>query len=240
MRYADLQIRPDFHRQNTMLELLDELSELGFTYVGVTQPLMREAAGEFRTFYMQLKERNIEPVKRIDLAPSNRKDLLFLLRKHRLNTEIIGVRCRNRTVAEVATRDSRVDLVRFDLGNRELTFQRPLAKTCQCALELNIFDLLNFGVTRQVMRRLYAETSAAVENNVPIVVTSGAKDKFSVKAPRDMAGVLTLFGVPGREAINSVSTYPERLIRRNRQRLTQLRSEIGVDDKVGGEKSGEN
>jgi RNase P/RNase MRP subunit p30 len=63
------------------------------------------------------------------------------------------------------------------------------------------------------------ETALAIKLDVPIVVSSGATDRYGLRTPRDLASLLTLVEMDSDLTLQAVSEIPVRIVERNRAKL---------------------
>lgn len=220
-RFVDLHTRPALS-EDAIREMADTASKLDFSMLGVTffdaidkgiVRRMREICDEF----------GIELVSRIDLRIDARRKLLSTLGKARRSFEIIGVICVNDKIAHSAAKDRRVDVLNFP-RNRALTRGvAELASRSLTVLEINACDILGsqgFGRI-QLLSKLRREVKIAEKYDVPLVVSSGARDKFMLRAPRDLAFLITsLLDMKVRMALKTVSENPLDIVVRNREKLS--------------------
>jgi RNase P/RNase MRP subunit p30 len=68
-----------------------------------------------------------------------------------------------------------------------------------------------------ILRR---EIKIAREFKVPIVISSGVGEQRFMRFPRDMASLAYLFGLDEVSALDAVSTNPEAIVKRNREKLS--------------------
>ena len=59
------------------------------------------------------------------------------------------------------------------------------------------------------------------EFNVPIVVSSGVAEERFMRFPRDMASLAYMVGLDEASALDAVSTIPEAIVKRNREKLSK-------------------
>ncbi|MCJ7698690.1 hypothetical protein MUO56_00370, partial [Candidatus Bathyarchaeota archaeon] len=60
----------------------------------------------------------------------------------------------------------------------------------------------------------------AREFGVPLIVSSGVAEEHLMRMPRDMASLAYLFGLDEASALDSVSTNPAAIVKRNREKLS--------------------
>lgn len=156
---------------------------------------------------------------RIDLRPKSKYDLLRSLRDVRTPFDIVAVECSNTQVSSVAFRDRRVDLVFFPVGRLQSRLSWLIPKKLKRPVELNIADLLrNESSAESDLVRAINLIADAQRKHMPLVASSGATDPFSLRAPRDMAAVLSVLGLEPSSAVDAVSDRPHSIIQRNLER----------------------
>jgi ribonuclease P/MRP protein subunit RPP1 len=181
---------------------------------------------ELAIFKTMCTEAGVDFVSRVDYHPTTENDLTHFLRKFRRRFEIICILCDNKEVARQAAKDRRVDLLSFQsLDFHKRFFDRAeaeLASSCLAALEVDVKPLLILeGPSRvRLLMSLRREVGVAQEFHVPIVVSSGIGEERLMRTPRDMASLAFLFGLDGASALDAVSTTPEAIVKRNREKLS--------------------
>ena len=164
---------------------------------------------------------SIEYVLRLNIRVKERRQLLKLLRRRRLVT-LVSVECSNREILRTAVRDRRVDLVYIPI-NKRIDFGIREAKAATghdtLSLEFRFWDLTKMRIDR--IRRIYRWVLAAKKYKVPIILTSGAKSLNEIRAPRDMAPLLTLFDLTLEEALTCISKNPLRIVNINKEKLSK-------------------
>jgi RNase P/RNase MRP subunit p30 len=119
-----------------------------------------------------------------------------------------------------------VDLLSFQsLDFNKRFFDRAeaeLASSCLAALEVDVKPLLILeGPPRvRLLSILRREIAVAQEFRVPLVVSSGIGEERLMRTPKDMASLAFLFGLDEASALDAVSTTPESIVNRNREKLS--------------------
>jgi RNase P/RNase MRP subunit p30 len=67
---------------------------------------------------------------------------------------------------------------------------------------------------------LRREVAIAREFRIPIIVSSGAAETKLMRMPHDMASLTFLFGLDEASALDTVSTNPAAIVKRNREKLS--------------------
>ncbi|MEM2897406.1 MAG: RNase P subunit p30 family protein [Candidatus Bathyarchaeia archaeon] len=219
--FADLFLNVLRQDEPKKLKIANLVSELGFKLVGlIVPPRMSEEELVFnKKFFL---DAGIDVALRINLLPRSKSELLSYLRKFRDKAEIISVMCIDRKIVSTAVRDRRIDLVLFDPSNSNTKFKKSTANVCNAAYEINLSWILKLPQPSRInaIKKLAKEVLIARENDVKIVVSSGANDIFFLRAPREMAAFLETLGLKQEEALNAVSKIPFSIVKNNRFKLS--------------------
>ena len=88
------------------------------------------------------------------------------------------------------------------------------------AIEICLSELLScYGVVRaQVMGRMRQNIKLGRKYKTPIIITSGAKDIFGMRAPQDLVSLGITLGMDAGMAKKAVSDYPAMLIKKSSDR----------------------
>ena len=224
--YADLHLSPPLNDVANASSMANTLKELETQVVGLVIPPDRltPVPPTFSSF----REVGIDVAKRLNLNPRSREELLKSLRKFRGTYEIIAVECNTPTVARVAVRDKRVDIVRFPKRRLGSIFRRRLANTCRAALEFNLSDLTQSPEPETVLHGLRRQIETAAEACTSVVGSTNASDALGLRAPRDVAAVLRMLGLSSEASLAAVSENPINIVRQNRLRIGGPELEEGV------------
>jgi ribonuclease P/MRP protein subunit RPP1 len=110
---------------------------------------------------------------------------------------------------------------------------RFMAEKC-IALEINLSELLDsYGMYRsQVMGRMRQNVMLAKKYGTPLIITTGAGDKYSLRSARDMLSVGLSLGMDEDLARKSLTDHPMRIVKKSRDRADpdKLLSGLEVTD----------
>ena len=89
------------------------------------------------------------------------------------------------------------------------------------AIEICLSELLScYGVVRaQLMGRMRQNIMLAKKYKTPIIITSGARDRFGMRAPQDLCSLGITLGMDPGMAKKAVSDYPAMLIKKSRSTI---------------------
>ncbi|XES77387.1 MAG: RNase P subunit p30 family protein [Candidatus Bathyarchaeia archaeon] len=224
--FSDLHLRINCRDGTQTLKVAQKAAELG--YKQIATPLAPETRPEqIRQLQATFGETGVDFVSRVDLRPRSQADLLSALRKLRRKFEVICVLCENKEVARQAAKDRRVDLLNFPLLDFKRRFfdfaEAELASSAQAGFEVDVKPLLVLeGPARvRLLSSLRREVAVALEYHVPVVACSGVSELLLMRRPREVALLLSLFGLQGEPALNTVSVNPAALVCRNREKLAE-------------------
>ena len=220
-RYIDLHLRP---KPGESERLINEVKHLGYSCVASTANIGCESSTD------------IDVASRVDLEPRRGSDLLDQLRKIRSRFEVVAVKCINKDVARQAAKDHRVDILLFpeDLTIRRNarldTQEAKMAYDVGCCYEINASELLFTGETRlaKLATVIKRELEVARRFDVPVILSSGASTSMGLREPKALAAMTALLDVSEEAAVEMQTTTPDRLLRRNRAKLSEEYVSPGV------------
>ena len=88
------------------------------------------------------------------------------------------------------------------------------------ALELNFSEILDsHGVVRsQILGRMRQNVMLARKYNTPMIITSGARDKWDLRSPRELMAIGRMLGMTESEARSAVEEIPLKIIQKSEDR----------------------
>jgi RNase P/RNase MRP subunit p30 len=201
------------------------LSSAGYRSVALTLPPAL-LADDARAVKACFQECGLETFTRVDLACSNRHELLKLLRRYRNQYDVISVTCLNQNVSAVACRDRRVDIILIDPRSRNVKFTHTLARLLHGALELNLSSALDgqFETIGRMMKQAYV----AREHSVDVVLSSGCNSPLMIRNPLQLMAFGLSVGLKEEQARNGISAVPSNILALNSQRRSPSYIEDGV------------
>ncbi len=223
--FADLHLRINPKDPKTTREIMKRAASFGYSFLSIpfTSGMNENDLVNLKSI---CKEVGVDFVSRADFHPRSENDLTHFLRKFRRRFEIICILCDDKEVARQAAKDRRVDLLSFpSLDYHKRFFDRAeaeLASGSLAALEVDVKPLLVLEGPSHVrmLINLRREVAVAREFKIPVVVSSGVSEQSLMRFPRDMASLAYLFGLDEASALDTVSTNPETIIKRNREKLS--------------------
>lgn len=233
-RFADLHLKIPRSGLREFEEMLRLASDLGYSTVAVSfAPSKVEDIKLVRTICSDL---GLDLVTRVDVEPKSVRGLLRALRRLRPRFEVIAVSCLMKSVARQAGKDRRVDLLNFPTdpaGRERLHFDHQeavLSSGALSALELNASTLLRAAPSNKarLLATMRREVEEAQRRGISLILSSGAESPYGMRAPRDLASLLTPLDVNLESTLDAVSNEPHRIVERNREKLKKSFISPGV------------
>jgi len=206
-------------------DLIARSAELGYSSVGIPLPI--DVAGkDIEDIESICDDNDVDLVKRVDLRPRNSRELLRLLRIVRRRREMVAVRCGSKAVARQAAKDRRVDLICFSSSDLRRRFfdsaVAELASKSSAGLEVDMAPLIAMDGFRRIrlISCLRREVALAKKFDVPVVLSSGAFDRYLLRSPQDYASLGYLFNLANHTAVGAMSDTPQGIVEKNRRKLS--------------------
>lgn len=212
MGYYDLHVEVK-ENVDEVVELAKRLGYTGLALVNVEREVAKS-----------LSEKHGIDVVSCKMIIANTKDELKReLSKNREKFELILVSGGIYEVNRAACEDSRVDVLchpekgRKDSGLDHICVRA--ASLNNVAIEINFSEILNSGNRPKTMSLIRNNIMLCNKYDAKVIITSGANNKWELRAPRDLAAIGFLLGVELNKAIQSVSSIPEEIVRINREKI---------------------
>lgn len=215
--------------ENTIEEMADMAKKLGFAGIAVVR---------YYTPGMDLKLthdiKDIDIVNAIMIKAKNPDEMNRLANKIRESVEILMVHGGDYDVNRAACENSMIDILCHpELGRRDSGLDHICARAAsenRVAIEINFREIL------ESYRRNRTYILSALRRNVilckkydaNVVTTSAAVSKWGMRGGRELAAISHLLGLELTNAVASVSTIPEEIVKTNRKKLQNKRWE-GVE-----------
>lgn len=186
----------DLHTLQESKELTDFANQLG--WARVVKP------AEIRSKNVQEEVRKVR--KSADVIIASGEDSINLLASDCWEVDMIG---------SPETHDSGDFMHQMNSG-----IDYVIARACAekgIAIELCFASVLNsYGRRRsQIIARMAQNVSICRDCGCDVIITSGAKDKYGLRAPRDLMAFGVLLGMSQEEAEQAVSRNPGRILKRS-------------------------
>ncbi len=171
------------------------------------------------------KIEGIDIISAVMLKAGNPQELNEMARRARNKSELLLVHGGNYDVNRAACENPLIDMLCHpELGRKDSGLDHVCMKS---AHENNVAIQVNFREILESYKRNRIYMLTAMKKNVklcqkyevPVVTCSGAVTKWGLRSGRELAAISYLLGLELGKAIDTTSSVPETLVRRNRERL---------------------
>lgn len=180
---------------------------------------------------IESKETVIDIFTGVELSPGSAQELRKNSRKVLESVDFVFVKGGIDEVNRVASESWEVDILCHPEKSAEKDFMRQknsgldhvmvkLMAEHGIAVEFNFSEILNsYGMLRsQIIGRMRQNIILARKYDAMVILTSGADDRWGLRAPRDLIAVGKMLGMTDAEAKAAVSENPIRLIEKSKNR----------------------
>ncbi len=226
--FADLNVKPPAKDRRAQERMAATASNLGLSLVGL-RFTPKTPSDEIEYSVKVFRSTGLDVAVGVDLSPTSRKQLFNQLRILRNSFDILAVRSADVKTAVVAARDRRIDLISLEPQN-SFRAKQSILRTCRSAVELELSRItrpLN-RVSYESLKSLCLEIELAKRCRIDFTVSSGATSLLTMRAPRDMASLVAVLGLPKELSLRAVSKAPLDMVKRNRERLSSRSLGSGV------------
>lgn len=207
--------------ENTEEEVIDVARKLGFNGIG----LVRYENKEFEN------KDDFDVVNAIMIKPDSPDELNKLVRKFRNRAEVLMVHGGDYDINRTACENSAIDvLCHPELNRTDSGLDHICAKAAadnDVAVEINFREILESYRKHRVNILSYMRKNIMLcsKYGVNVITTSGAVAKWGMRSSRELAANAYLLGLDLAKALDSVSTVPENIVKKNREKLAGRRWE---------------
>jgi len=174
-----------------------------------------------------------EIFKGIELVEENPSKLHGLIEKFRKSVDVLIVHGGSETVNRVALENPRVDILNHPAFDKSGGLNQVMAKAAaenEVAIGLTLRPLLSTRGSRRIrlLSDLRANLDLARKYEVSVVLSSDAMSCFDLRSPMEALALAEICGLEEDEAIDAMSTVPEKIISRNRPGPGYIREGVEV------------
>jgi ribonuclease P/MRP protein subunit RPP1 len=178
-----------------------------------------------------------EIFKGIELVEENPSKLHGLIGKFRKSVDILIVHGGSETVNRAALENPGVDILNHPAFDKSSGLNQVLAKAAaenEVAIGLTLRSLLTSRGSRRIrlLSDLRANLDLARKYEVSLILSSDATSCFDLRAPMDALALAEICGLEEDEAIDAMSTVPEKIISRKRPGTGYVREGVEVIEEV--------
>lgn len=174
-----------------------------------------------------------EVFKGIELVEENPSKLHGLIGKFRKSVNVLIVHGGSETINRAALENPRVDILNHPAFDRSNGLNQVLVKAAaenDVAIGLTLRPLLHSRGPRRVrlLSDLRANLDLARKYDVSLLLSSDAMSCFDLRSPMETLALAEICGLEEDEAIEAITTVPEKIISRNRPNPGYIREGIEV------------
>lgn len=178
-----------------------------------------------------------EIFKGIELVEENPSKLHGLIGKFRKSVDILIVHGGSETVNRAALENPGVDILNHPAFEKSSGLNQVLAKAAaenEVAIGLTLRSLIYSRGSRRIrlLSDLRANLDLARKYEVSLILSSDAMSCFDLRAPMDALALAEICGLEEDEAIDAMSTVPEKIISRKRPGTGYVREGVEVLEEV--------
>lgn len=171
-------------------------------------------------------ENGIDLISGLIIRPKSKEELKRIISDFRKSVEVIAVAGGNYEVNRSACEDSRVDILYHpELGRNDSGLDHICVKAASennVAIEINFNEILQAKNKPKILTFIRKNVYLCKKYGANVIITSGAKNKWDMRAPRELASIGYVLGLDLKTAIDSVSTIPENIVKTNREKLNEI------------------
>ncbi|MDD2614896.1 MAG: ribonuclease P protein component 3 [Methanosarcina sp.] len=169
----------------------------------------------------------------VELVEENPSKLHGLIGKFRKSVDVLIVHGGSEAVNRAALENPRVDILNHPAFDKSSGLNQVLAKAAaenDVAIGLTLRPLLHSRGPRRVhlLSDLRANLDLARKYDVPLILSSDAISCFDLRSPMEVLALAEICGLEEQEALEAMTTVPERIISRNRPGPGYIREGIEV------------
>lgn len=169
----------------------------------------------------------------IELVEENPSKLHSLIGKYRNSMDVLIVHGGSEAVNRAALENPRVDILNHPAFDRSSGLNQVLAKAAAengVAIGITLRPFLHFRGSRRIrlLSDLKANLDLARKYDVSLVLCSDAVSCFDLRSPMETLALAEVCGLEENEALDAISTVPERIVARNRPCSGYVREGVEV------------
>lgn len=163
----------------------------------------------------------------IEITAETEMELEGKIGAYRPVVDVLAVHGASEEINRAALEDSRVDILAHPEQVKEGGINHVLAKLAsdnEVAIEFNLSALIDSrgGIRSKLLSSMSKNFKLAKKFKAPVILTSGARSHYDLRAPIDMAALAGLFGMSREEALYSLSKTPERILKKSARKGVEV------------------
>jgi ribonuclease P/MRP protein subunit RPP1 len=215
--------------ENTVEELSSLSRHLG--YSGIV--LANHSDKPLQSKQVQDLTSGFEVFKGIELVEENPSKLHGLIGKFRKSVDVLIVHGGSETVNRAALENPRVDILNHPAFDRSSGLNQVLAKAAAengVSIGLTLRPILHSKGSRRIrlLSDLRANLDLARKYDVSLVLSSDSMSCFDLRSPMEALALAEICGLEEDEALEAMSTVPEKILAKNRPEPGFIREGVDV------------
>ncbi len=214
----------EFYDLNVRLENIEEFDEvvemakkLGYSGIGIIEPYANlDRFKKIKSLAAEVKGLKVIPG--LEIEARGVRELRRGISKAKRYTNLVVVYGGEYKINRAAVENPRVSILshpeykRSDSGVDHIIARFAAEKNV--AIEINFHEILEtFRKIRAfVLSHMITNVELAKKFGAPVIITSGARSKWEMRDPRELAAVGQILGMSLEESMKSVSEIPKKII----------------------------
>lgn len=222
--FYDLHVHPEESEIQEMINIAKKLEFKGLAFTPYFKD--KKSLKGFYEKFEQCDSKGLDLVKGVEIKAENVKSLKKEIYKVRTLATVVVVRGEDYKINRVSCEDSRVDILAHPEYKRsDSGLDHTLAENASknnVSIEINLHELLETyrKIRSHVLSHLKRNIKLAKKYQTPLIITSGARNKYELRSPRELSAILQLLGFELEKSKEIVEKRGEEIVRRNRKKLS--------------------
>lgn len=236
MKFYDLHIKTNLSDgENALEDMIRFAEDIGYSGIAICDDYeSKEKLDELAKMIKGVKT-NIEVYPGVLIKAESANQMKEILSKVRERAVVVAVAGGDYEINRAACDDPRVDILahpeqgRIDSGLDEACIEA--AARNNVAIQINFREILySFRKQRSYALNHIAKNIGLAEHfRAPVIICSGAKSKWDMRAPRELVSVANVLGLDISKAFLGVTTIPQQIIEENLKTLEGKKITDGVE-----------
>ena len=234
MKFFDIFIESDLS-SGSLKDIISSAEEMEYTGIAVAKKF--ENVKEFKDFKMLLEsfETSLELYAVAKISAKETAEMKRLIDDAREIADIIAVEGGDYKINRAACENSKVDILihpergRFDSGLDDVCINA--AKRNSVAIEINFRDaLMSYRRIRSsILQNMMRNVRLCHEIGVPVVICSGATNKWEMRGPRELIAFGNVVGIEFNNSFSALTEIPNSILINNKKKIENKIITEGVE-----------
>ncbi len=218
-------------------EIIETACEMGFHGIGLTHRYEnKDLLNRYLEDMDEIGREDIDIVRCCEINAKTAEEMKRAVGKVRQRVDIVEVVGGNFDINATAAKDRRVDILlhpeykRKDPGMDHKTTKMAAKNEVTVGFVLHDLQHTYGKVRSHVINHIKKSIGLCKKYEAEFIVTSGAKNIYGLRSPRDLASLLQVLGIGSSESMDAISTIPKKIVRKNRKKLGGKIKRGGVEE----------